>query len=202
MKTQYIFTITIDYFNGQVVKATRSALFEEGDPKLVEYRANELKTHQSGIGKVRIVRTYPEIDSTGKNLYEESRTWYGSGQYIWRGSILAIHEEINLGEALTSGYTVLRYMFDTIHNYWYIFEFDITECISSCRRDTVHGIIRNHDTDLLLGHIGYTNNIISGRLLSHEGMLTARIPGSKEPFDFVVKSEIVDAFLQRRKQEN
>lgn len=189
MKTPLNFIITIDYFNGQVVKTRRSPLFEEGDLNLVEYGANELKTHQSGIGKVRIVRTYPETDSTGKNLYEESSRWFPFGQQIFLGSTNAIKEETNFGEPLIENQYVIYFRKQSIQSDEWRFNgiLKIRNCTTF--NITAIGVERYWKLDPPI----FLNN------LTHIGMLRAKNDDNVEGnyYDEVMtKEEIISRYNQ------
>ncbi len=203
MNTKNIFIVTIDYFNGLVTKVDISQLYDENDPSAKAYAEMKYNAHKSRIGGIRVVRVYPEFDLTGRNLYNESSSWYQVGDEIWLGSTLAIDESINYGRPLDIGQTVLRYMFDNINNYWYFFEFEINKCTSSCGTSKFNGVLRNHSTDYQSGRVGYMNNINGhGCPLSHVGMLTARVSGSKEPFDIIATNDSINSFQRRRRPYN
>lgn len=203
MNKKNVFIVTIDYFNGLIIGWDRSQCFDENDPSAKAYAAMKYNAHKSRIGGIRVVRVYPEFDSSGTNLYNESSSWYQIGDEIWLGSTLTIHESINSGHPLDIGQTVLRYMFDNINNYWYFFEFEIRKCTSSCGTSVLNGILRSHSTDSRSGRVAYSNSINGhGYLLSHVGMLTARVSGSKEPFDIIATNDSINSFQQRRKPHN
>lgn len=197
------FIITVDYLNGHVIRVDKSQLFDENDPSAEAYASIKYNAHKSRIGGIRVVRVYPEFDSTGRNLYNESSFWYQTGDEIWLASTLILRESINYGRPLDIGQTVLRYMFDDINNYWYFFEFEINECTSSCGTSKLNGVLRNHSTDYRSGRAGYINvTSNSGYLLSHVGMLTARVSGSKEPFDIIATNDSINSFQRRRRPYN
>lgn len=194
MNKKNVFIVTIDYFNRQLIDWKPSQLFDENDPSAKAYFAMAYNTHLSRIGWKRVVLVLPEIFGNTNFYFEASKG-------ILLDCPQVIQKETNYGNLLKLEETVLSFSFDKYElQSWNVVDFEVRECTSTCRTHRLNGICRNLLSDEF-GRIGYSDGITSnGLLLSHEGMLCARTPGSKQPFDVIISNEKAVEFLQRRQK--